>query len=288
MFKDKIFASHPCFAEGRPSNNGRIHLPVCPVCNISCNFCRRSLNAEEDRPGVASAILTPGEAAAAVRRAMALCPDITVAGVAGPGDTLASEHALDALELVGREFPGLIKCISTNGLMLPEKAERVLRVGVDALTVTVNAVDPAILSRICDGVVWGGSYIRGEAGAAILIANQLQGAALLAREGVALKINTVLVPGVNDAHIREIARAVSKAGAHMHNIIPLLPQHKMSRVPPPTCAQLDRARADAGEYVRVFRHCRHCRADAAGIPGVSEFGGAVYGDRVFEETFSHG
>ena len=58
--KEQVFAQHPCFGAAR--NRGRIHLPVCPVCNISCNFCVRSLNEDEDRPGVTAQVISPEEA----------------------------------------------------------------------------------------------------------------------------------------------------------------------------------------------------------------------------------
>lgn len=79
--KEQVFARHPCFGAAR--NRGRIHLPVCPVCNISCNFCVRSLNEDEDRPGVTAQVISPEEAVEVVRRGVELCPEISVAGIAG-------------------------------------------------------------------------------------------------------------------------------------------------------------------------------------------------------------
>ena len=78
--KEQVFARHPCFGAAR--NRGRIHLPVCPVCNISCNFCVRSLNEDEDRPGVTAQVISPEEAVEVVRRGVELCPEISVAGIA--------------------------------------------------------------------------------------------------------------------------------------------------------------------------------------------------------------
>ena len=92
MVEKRVKDLHPCFGHGK--NKGRIHLPVCPGCNIECNFCDRKINATENRPGVTSAILTPAEALEALTRALELCPEITVAGIAGPGDTLDSDNAI--------------------------------------------------------------------------------------------------------------------------------------------------------------------------------------------------
>ena len=52
---------HPCFASGCKS--GRIHLPVAPICNIQCNYCKREFDClNESRPGVTSRIMSPEEA----------------------------------------------------------------------------------------------------------------------------------------------------------------------------------------------------------------------------------
>lgn len=114
--------SHPCFG-GHKNNVGRIHLPVSPGCNIACRFCDRVINDVEERPGVTSKVITPTESLEILDKALRLCPEITVAGIAGPGDTLASDYALKTFRGVKERFPQLIKCMSTNGLLLEEKAE---------------------------------------------------------------------------------------------------------------------------------------------------------------------
>ena len=217
--KEQVFAQHPCFGAAR--NRGRIHLPVCPVCNISCNFCVRSLNEDEDRPGVTAQVISPEEAVEVVRRGVELCPEISVAGIAGPGDTLATDHALETFRRIKKEFPGLLRCMSTNGLLLDERAEELLEVGIDTLTVTVNAVDPEIQKEICANVWYHGRRYTGIEGAQLLIENQLRGLERMAGAGVALKVNTVLIPGINDDHIETVARTVGRLGVLRYNIIPL-------------------------------------------------------------------
>ena len=64
---------------------------------------------------------------------------------------------------------------------------------------------------------------------------------------------------------------------------------KLKDYPEPTCAQIESVRAKASKYIDVFRHCQHCRADAVGVPGKSEFGDRIYQRRIaVKETFSHG
>jgi nitrogen fixation protein NifB len=217
------------------------------------------------------------------------CPDIKVAGIAGPGDTLASPFALETFRLIKKEFPDLVKCMSTNGLLLSEKAQEVIDVGVDSLTVTVNAVDPVIEEKLNAYIIYHGKKIEGVEGAKILIKNQIEGIRKIASAGITVKVNTVLVPEINGNHIEEIARTVKEAGARIYNIIPLIPQHELKNVKAPVCAEIDAARIKASKYIEVFRHCHHCRADAVGVPGKSEFGDQIYQRRLnVKETFSHG
>ena len=146
---DHLVKKHPCFNGEAHANFGRIHLPVSPACNIQCRFCKRGFNKSENRPGVSAGILQPHEALDVVKQALELCPQITVAGIAGPGDTLATDHAIETFRLISSLYPDLICCLSTNGLRLAEKAKTLLEVGVKTITVTVNAADVQTLTQVC-------------------------------------------------------------------------------------------------------------------------------------------
>jgi nitrogen fixation protein NifB len=243
----------------------------------------------EERPGVTSRVISPQESVQILKRALELCPDIRVAGIAGPGDTLATDYALETFRIIGKAFPDILKCMSTNGLLLYERADEVIEARIDSLTVTVNAVDAEIEAQLNDYIIYKGEKIEGVKGAEILIENQLKGIRRIADAGITVKVNSVLVPGINDEHIEVIAQTVKNAGARIYNIIPLIPQAELKHIPAPTCVEIDAVRTKAGKYIDVFRHCQHCRADAVGVPGKSEFGDQIYLKRVAsKETFSHG
>ncbi len=164
-----------------------------------------------------------------------------------------------------------------------------IHVGLDSLTVTVNAVDPEIEARLNQYIIYHGKRYDGAEGAAILIENQLKGIRKAAGAGITIKINSVLVPEVNGNHIETIAKTVKEAGASIYNVIPLIPLAELADQRAPVCSEIDEARMRASKYMDVFRHCRHCRADAVGIPGKSEYSGQIYQKRiVVKETFSHG
>lgn len=285
---EHIANRHPCFGEGSNMNRGRVHLPVSPACNIQCAFCKRSINKTEKRPGVTNKLLSPKEAAVIADKALKLCSEIIVAGIAGPGDTLATHQAIDTFKIINREHPELINCLSTNGLLLEKYADELTEVGVKTITVTVNAVDPKILKDICLYVIYEGKKYEGITGAEILIEAQKRGIKKAAILGALIKINIVLIPGVNDGHIGEIARTAKELGAAFINIIPLIPQYEFEDKSAPTCEELYKARQIAEEYLPVFRHCKRCRADACGIPGKLEVAGLLYDYQEAEQNFSHG
>ncbi len=287
LARETDIKEHPCFGPCK-LNKGRIHLPVAPGCNIECRFCDRKINEDEQRPGVTSTVLEPEEAAHFIDLALEKCPEITVVGIAGPGDTLATDRALKTFRLIKDKYPKLIKCMSTNGLLLDEKADEVIEL-IDTLTVTVNAVDPEIEAKINNRIAYHGKIYTGTEAAEILIKNQLSGIRKVSKAGTLVKVNTVLVPGINDKHIEDVAATVKTAGASIYNIIPLIPKHEMKDLTAPTCEELYKARSDAEIYINVFRHCQHCRADACGVPGVYDIGASLYKGRLnVKETFSHG
>lgn len=266
----KKIQGHPCFG-GNHHKNSRMHLAVAPRCNIKCGYCSRKHDcANESRPGVTSRLLTPDEAIVKVREVMAspvVGPIIKVIGIAGPGDPLANEETFETFRLVGEEFPHLIKCMSTNGLLLPESIDRLHDLGLHSLTVTLNALDPAVGSRIYGHILYHGTVYRGEEGARILIENQLEGIRRAVGLGMTVKVNTVLIPGINDGQVSDIGRTVKEFGAFVMNIMPLIPQAELAHVVPPTPKELDVVRRANEAVIGQFKHCRQCRADAVGLIG---------------------
>jgi len=261
-----VTKAHPCFNEKMHDKVGRAHVPIAPKCNIYCNFCTRDINQEENRPGVASCVMNPDDAIEHVEEVTKEGP-IAVVGVAGPGDSLANEATFEFFKKLGKKDPELIKCMSTNGLLLPDYAERLADLGVNTVTVTVNAIDPEIAKDIYTFIKYKDKVYKGKEAVEILIKNQLEGIEKLANLGVVIKVNSVLIPGLNDEHIVEIAKEVKKRGASLMNVLPLIPLNKMKDYSRPSCAEIEKVRDEVEEVLPVFRACTQCRADAYGIPG---------------------
>jgi len=245
-----------------------MHLAVAPKCNIQCNYCIRKYDCvNESRPGVTSKVLTPEEALESVRAVMKNYHYITVAAVAGPGDPLFNEETFETFRLVKEEFPHLIKCMSTNGLLLPERIDDLEELGITNLTVTLNAVDPVIGKDIYSFVNYRGKIYRGQEAAEILLKNQLDGIEEAVKRKIVVKVNTVFIPTVNDKHIVDIAQKINEMGVYMQNIMSLIPQYKFAHIKPPSLPEKKRLQDECSKYLNQMTHCRQCRADAIGKLG---------------------
>jgi uncharacterized Fe-S cluster-containing radical SAM superfamily protein len=198
---------HPCFNPLAKGSFGRVHLPVAPKCNIKCNYCNRKYDCvNESRPGVTSTVLTPAQAVEYVGRVLAREPRISVAGIAGPGDPFANgEETMDTLRLLRRGFPEIILCLASNGMNIGPCIPELGELKVSHVTVTVNAVDPEIGARIYGWVKDGKVAYRGREGAELLLARQLAAVRELKGHGITVKINSILIPGIND-HISKTWR----------------------------------------------------------------------------------
>lgn len=259
--------THPCY-NADASQYARMHIPVAPLCNISCNYCNRKYDClHETRPGVTSEVLTPEEALAKYQLVKERVPNLSVIGIAGPGDALANfAETRKSIELIKAEDPELIFCLSTNGLNLPEYAEQLVVLGVSHVTITINTLDPQIAARIYRYVNYQGKYYYGEEGARILINNQLSGLKYLAEQGLQTKINIVLVKGINDGHIPLVVDKARELGATMTNIMPLIPAEGSTFADWPLVSnkELNALRKQCSGILKQMYHCQQCRADAIG------------------------
>jgi nitrogen fixation protein NifB len=265
---NSIVQKHPCFSKEAHLRFGRIHLPVAPACNIQCKYCRREYDcAHESRPGVTSTVLTPEEAIDRVRSLVERNERLSVVGIAGPGDPLANEETFETFRLISREFPDLILCASTNGLYLADRLEDLMKSGVRSITITINAAIPKTAEKIYSWVSYRGKRYTGREAAELLYAHQWRGLFNAVDAGLAVKVNTVLIPGVNDADIPVIARLAGTSGADLMNILPLIPQAEFSFMERPNREMIASVRRECSPYMEQMTHCRQCRADACGTLG---------------------
>lgn len=265
------FDNHPCFNPNACKSFGRVHLPVAPRCNIQCKFCNRKFDCvNETRPGVTSAVLSPAQAMVYLDEVFAKKGNISVVGIAGPGDPFANpRETLETLSLVREKYPKVMLCVATNGLNLYPYIHELKQLNVSHVTVTVNAVDPAIGANIYSWMRAGKRVVRSESGATVLLERQLEAIKALKAEDMIVKINSIILPGINEDHIEEVARRMSGLGVDLFNAMPYAPNagSECENLPEPEKTSVETIRAAAAVHVKQMRHCTRCRADAVGLLG---------------------
>jgi nitrogen fixation protein NifB len=262
-------SKHPCFNREAQHRFGRIHLPVAPRCNMLCNFCNRKFDCvNEGHPGVTSAVLTPSEALQYLKDTVARRPEITVAGLAGPGDPFANpEETMETLRLVRGEFPEMLLCVATNGLAIEPYIKELAELQVGHVTITVNAVDPKVGAQVYSWMRYGKRIWRGESAAELLWQRQERAICELKSYGILVKVNSILIPGINDHHIPEVAKAVAMLGADLLNCMPMAPVDgsAFELLPAPDPEMVEYVRKLGEELLPQMTHCARCRADASGL-----------------------
>lgn len=265
----KKFLNHPCFNEKARDEYGRVHLPVAPKCNIQCNFCDRKFDCiNESRPGVTSVVLSPYQALAYLEKVLAKNIKISVVGIAGPGDPFANaEESCLTLRLVRERYPEIILCVATNGLNVLPYVDELVKIKVSHVSITINAVDSQVGGKIYAWARDGKKIYRGIEAAQLLLERQFEAIRALKDNGITVKINSIIIPGINAAHIKEIAKKVSEYGADIINPIPLyaVGGTAFEDVEAVSAESLAGIRKDAAEFLTVMRHCGRCRADAVGL-----------------------
>lgn len=267
--------NHPCYSEDAHHYFARMHVAVAPACNIQCHYCNRKYDcANESRPGVVSELLTPDQAVKKTMAVAANIPQMTVLGIAGPGDPLANpERTFETFRRLSSDAPDIKLCVSTNGLALPDAVEELSKHNIDHVTITINCLDPEIGAQIYPWIYWNNRRIKGKKAAKILINQQQKGLEMLVDKGILVKVNSVMIPGVNDQHLAEVSRVVKQKGAFLHNVMPLIAEaehgtfYGVMGQRGPTADELNDLQDACSGDMNMMRHCRQCRADAVGMLG---------------------
>jgi nitrogen fixation protein NifB len=195
-------------------------------------------------------------------------PEISVVGIAGPGDPLCEpERTLETVRTVRSAHPDLLLCLSTNGLNLPAYVDDLAEAGVTHVTVTVNAVDPSVGRKIYRWIKIDEHVGRGREAAQVLLARQRKSIVKLKARGFIVKINTVVIPRINTEHVEAIAEEVAGLGADLMNCIPMIPVPgtPFEHLGTLTADEMDRVRDFASLHLPQMYHCGRCRADAVGL-----------------------
>jgi len=224
----------------------------------------------ESRPGVTSAVLSPLQALYYLKTLSKKINNLSVVGIAGPGDPFANPiETMGTIKLIRKEMPEIILCVSSNGLEIVPYIDELSEHKVSHVTITMNSDDPEVLGKIYAWVRYNKKvYHKTDAGHVIL-EQQLKAIELLKKKGMTVKINSIVIPGINDNNMLQLAKTVSALGADVMNSIPMFPVEEaaFNNISEPSRLIMSRIRLETSAYLKPMTHCARCRADAAGLLG---------------------
>lgn len=260
---------HPCFDD--VEYGYRFHLPIAPKCNTKCNFCKRQISGEQVRPGVTSEILNIDDVENYINKKISLFPECRIIGVAGPGDPMSNPNELfDTYKIVDEKFPEFKKCMCTNGFYLSKYKEEFINANLDYVTITLNSRNAKTLDSIYEFLEYEGVLYQGiEMGELIM---RLQDEALRIIDGIPdlkLKINIVVIPGINDNELDDMIEYISQFNVYTVNLIPVLAVKgtAFENVRSLSKEELDALKDEFRKKyssLKFKKHCSRCRADACG------------------------
>ncbi|MHA1577128.1 MAG: radical SAM protein [Candidatus Thorarchaeota archaeon] len=263
------FIHHPCWSEQRQNLWERIHLPVALKCNVKCVFCDHNSGSSchTSKPGFSTHIFNVDDAIERTAKEMSIRPNLKIVAISGPGEPLYNKETFSTLKRIRLNYPEMEFCLSTNGTLLSENLDDIVSLGVSTISISISSVKPETVSRIYEWARFDNRIYRNDTMARMIVGRQLEGLSQAVSEGIKVKVNTILIPKVNDQEISDIASAICNAGASIHNIVPLVPCSFLEDWNVPKKHELDVARKEASQYLPQFHQCKQCRSDVVGIPG---------------------
>lgn len=192
---------------------------------------------------------------------------LRIVAISGPGEPLANPETFEILERIRREHQEIAMCLSTNGLLLADYIDWLTKVNVETITVSMSTANISTAAKIYEWARFDDLILKGEMMGSRIVAAQLKGINKAADAGIHVKINSILIPEINMQDIIPLASVISKIGAVLHNIIPLVPNDKFISYRAPSTQELHKIRNQASIHLKQFAHCKQCRSDVMGIPG---------------------
>lgn len=255
---------HCCFStDEKKVPTPRIHVPLAGKCSMGCVYCGYrfdgNITSSVLRPGVAGRVVSSYEDIEAyLSSALDKLPSAEIIGVSGPGDPLENFNELNHLvEIMRDKWPSKKLCLCTNGRFFFPYGQIVADSGIlKYITFTINTLDKENLPKIyncfsADGCA-GESYIEG----------LISAISYCKQKGIAVKVNTVLIKGINDAQIESMFERLRHMGVDCFNLLP----HRNVRTEQTDSSTeywLLRQELQRKGFL-LTRHCMMCRSDYCG------------------------
>jgi GTP 3',8-cyclase len=165
-----------------------LRISITDRCNFRCVYCMPKEVYGRDHVFLERKELLSLEEIARVAGVFASL-GVRVVRITG-GEPLVRRNVEYLVELL-RQIPGLEIALTTNGALLPQKAEALARAGLDRVTVSLDSVDDAVFRALND--------------VDFPVQRVLDGIDAAAAAGLRVKVNAVVKRGANDDGVVALA-----------------------------------------------------------------------------------
>jgi nitrogen fixation protein NifB len=169
--------------------------------------------------------------------------------LAGPGEALVSPTTRIALRILGWHYPGVMRSLWTNGLLLADQIDELVRLGLSKVIITINAFTRETSGRLYERLTYRGRGYRGGDAGVLLSEKQWLGLSLAKDRGMRVVVHTSLIPRVNEQDLAQIARQAGILGADGMALTSLAASGKIGRQGDVIKTQIKEKRIELGVYL---------------------------------------
>jgi nitrogen fixation protein NifB len=214
--------TYPCFSQEGLSERTLL-LHVTTVCNTRCRHCGwvEGPAGREQQMGIGTTAINVDEAVQLVDRKLKGPVPPVVVEIGGPGEPLLNMSTFAVLRRLHAEYPGLELSVWTNGILLAERLEDLMRSGTKKITLSLNAATHDTAERIYERIIYRGRNLGGAEAARLLLQQQWTGLEQAVETGFDVSVCIALIPGVNEREVDLISTIAGKIGAERIIVAPL-------------------------------------------------------------------
>lgn len=216
-------------------------LPVAPACNMMCNFCSKDSDciSNANNPGVLTRVMTPRQAVGWAVSCAKKNKRIKVIRISGPGEPLFNRQTFEVLKRLNAELPGYIYGVSTNGLLLKEKIDDLVRLNVKMVEVSINSLYAETSGRLYSRIIKDDRIITDRGSISeTLLDSQIEGIKACRKNGIEVRVNTVCLLSINGTDVINIGNLCRELGVESLRLISSSPDGKLKGVRIPDMSEM--------------------------------------------------
>ncbi len=118
---------------------------------------------------------------------------------------------MESIRLIKKEFPDKVFCLSSKWTeRCSPTVDEIAELNVTHVTLTINSFRLETLEKIYTWVRHDKKVYRGIEAAKVMLSQQGETLKALVAKGIVVKINSVIIPGVNETEMEEVAERVAE------------------------------------------------------------------------------